>query len=353
MKDSSHRAPLTLTLHESSLLWHETVKRFLYAAFLIIAVLLAGTIGYMIIEKWPLLDSFYMTVITIATVGFREVHHLTDHGRVFTVFLIFWGIGIGGYAIGTLAAFIIEGQMLDILRGRRMAKEITGLRNHIIVCGFGKIGTEVCNSLSAGNIDFIVIDRDPEKVDQALSVGYLAAVGEATDDDILEKAGINYAKGLISAISDDSANVYLVLTARALNNKLRIIARGVGEQSRKKMLRAGADRVISPFEIGARRMAALMVNPEIVDFLEAFSPGTFFGLRLESMEMTESSPLAGKRLDQSYIKRDTHGALILGIQKPGQPIVINPPGNTVLEPGDVLIVLGNDDQLKLLRDMIK
>ncbi len=329
-----------------------TVRKFVLAAVFIVGVVILGTIGYMVIEGWNFVDSLYMTVITIATVGFKEVGQLDDLGRIFTIFLIFLGIGVGGYAIGTIIAFIVEGQLLDIMRGRRMAKEITGLKDHIIVCGFGKIGMEVCASLAAAGRDFIVIDINPERIDHALSLGYIAAVGEATDDEILEKCGIRRAHGLISAISDDSANVYLVLTARALNDKLRIIARGVGEATHKKMLRAGADRVVSPYEIGARRMAALMLKPEIVDFLEVLSPAGDYGLRLERVEIKPKCIIAGKRLDESNIKRDTHGAMVVGIQKPGQGMIINPPKSTVLEAGDVLLAIGTDEQLASLTEMV-
>lgn len=328
-----------------------TMRKLLFAAMFIIGVVILGTVGYMLLEGWNFIDSLYMTVITIATVGFKEVGQLDDPGRIFTIFLIFLGIGVGGYAIGTIAAFIAEGQLLAILRGRRMAKEITGLKDHIIVCGFGKIGMEVCASLAAAGRDFIVIDINPERIDHALSLGYIAAVGEATDDEILEKCGIRRAQGLISAISDDSANVYLVLTARALNDKLRIIARGVGEATHKKMIRAGADRVVSPYEIGARRMAALMIKPEIVDFLEALTPVSDYGLRLEKVEVRPKSLIAGKRLDESNIKRDTHGAMVVGIQKPGQSMLINPPKSTILEPGDILLAIGTDEQLASLTEM--
>jgi voltage-gated potassium channel len=263
-----------------------------------------------------------MTVITVATVGFHEVGVLSKFGRLFTIVLIFWGIGVGGYAIGTIAAFLVEGQMLELLKGRKMAKVITGLKDHIIVCGFGKIGTEVCARLAAAEQDFIVIDRDADRIDEALGNGYLAAVGEATDDEILEKAGIRVARGLISA-------------------------------SCKKMIRAGADRVVSPFEIGARRMTALMLRPEIVEFLEAFAPDVTFGLRLEKVQLGESSSLRGVRLDHSYIKRDTNGAMVLAIEKKGQPVLINPPGETVLETGDLLLVIGNDEQLALLNKLAR
>lgn len=294
-----------------------------------------------------------MTVITIATVGFHEVGQLNDIGRIFTIVLIFLGIGVAGYAIGNIVAFLVEGQMLNILKDRKMEKAITTLKDHIIVCGYGKIGWEVCTRLEFMGEKFIVIDSDIDKISEALGRGYIAAVGEATDDEILERAGIANAKGLISAISDDSANVYLVLTARSLNDKLRIIARGAGEQSTKKMLRAGANKVVSPYEIGARRMAALMTRPEIVEFYEAFSPGSEFGLHLEKIILEPSSKLIGKKLNESYIKRDTNGALVLAIEKKGQSILINPDAQTILEENDMFLAIGNDSQITLLRKLMK
>jgi len=331
--------------------WTVLIKKFYVAALLILAVLMVGTLGYTFIGNWSLFDAFYMTTITVATVGFAEVHKMDAGGRAFTILLIFLGIGVGGYAVATITAFLVEGTLLDIVKGRRMVRELTALKQHIIVCGYGKIGVEVCACLAAAGRDFIVIDTDPAKIDAALSLGYIAAVGEATDDDILLKCGIRHAFGLISAISDDTANVYLVLTARALNDKMYIISRGVGEASHKKMLRAGANRVVSPYEIGARRMAALMLTPDIVDFLEAFSPANTYGLRLERMPLHDHSHLVGLKLEESFIKRDTHGALVLGIQKAGQAMLINPPGTTVLQPEDVLLVIGIDEQISILKKM--
>jgi len=341
------------TLTEANPFSQDTIRRLFYAAFLILAVLITGIVGYRLIENLSYIDSLYMTVITIATVGFREVVDLSEPGKIFTMIMIFFGIGVGGFAIGNIAAFFVQGHLLDLLKGRQMVKAITGLTNHIIVCGYGKIGKEVCLQLALNNQDFIVIDKDDEKIDDALGLGYLAAVGEATDDDILLKSGIKQARGLISAISDDSANVYLVLTARALNPKLRIIARGIGDASRKKMKLAGADNVVSPFEIGARRMASLLIRPEIVDFVDSFSEAADYGLRLEKLTILKNSTLIGKRLDESYIKRDTKGALIVGIEKKGQGMIINPPGFTVLEEGDNLLSLGSDEQLNLLKKLVK
>jgi voltage-gated potassium channel len=332
---------------------NESFRRMFYAACLILFILVSGTIGYMYIQKWALLDSLYMTVITIATVGFHEVGELSQLGRIFTIILIFLGIGVAGYAIGNIVAFLVEGQMLNILKDRKMEKAITALKNHIIVCGYGKIGVEVCSRLESMGENFIVIDIDVDKISEALGKGHIAAVGEATDDEILERAGIATAKGLISAISDDSANVYLVLTARSLNDKLRIIARGAGEKSTKKMLRAGANKVVSPYEIGARRMAALMTRPEIVEFYEAFSPGSEYGLHLDKIPLGPSSKLIGKKLNESYIKRDTNGALVLAIEKEAQSILINPDGQTILEKNDTFLAIGNDKQIALLRKLMK
>ena len=342
----------TLSAREARLVHREAMRRLSYAPFLLAIVLVTGTFGYMIIEGWRVLDSIYMTVITIATVGFHEVAEMSDRGRIFTVILIFFGIGVGGYAIANIAAFLIEGEVRDILRGRKMAKEITNLKEHVIVCGFGKIGAEVCRNLSEAGQDFIVVESDPNLVDEALAKEYLAVVGDASDDEILEKCGIQNARGLISAISDDSANVYLVLTARSLNENLHIIARAVDEPSRKKLLRAGANKVVSPFAIGARRMAALILRPEIVDFVEALSTGTDLGLHLERLEIGKHSKLLGKRLDESHIKRDSGGAMVLGIQKRGQRMAINPHGSTTLDDGDLLLVIGNDKQLVKLGQLL-
>ncbi|NIA31319.1 MAG: potassium channel protein [Actinobacteria bacterium] len=326
-------------------------RKLVIAGSLVLGVMLLGTSGYMVLQKWNFLDAVYMTVITIATVGFREVRDLSSSGRIFTMILILLGIGVGSYAVGNIAAFFVEGQILDLLRGRKMEKEITNLKNHIIVAGYGKIGIEVCSRLHNMQEKFIVIDKDEDKISEALAKDYLAAVGEATDDEILERAGVKYARGLISAISDDSANVYLVLTARALNANLRIIARGTDEASLKKMIRAGADRVVSPFEIGARRMAALMVQPDIIDFIDAFSPGATLGLRLEKVELLPSSNLVGKRLDESHIKRDTGGALILAIEEPGLATQINPLGSTILKANDKLLAIADDEQITRLKQL--
>ncbi len=327
----------------------DMIKRFVFAFFLLLMLISIGSTGYHFIMGWNALDSLYMTVITIATVGFHEVGELNEAGRIFTIFLIFGGLGIGGYAIGAIASFITEGQLVNLLRGSRMAWEITNLKNHVIVCGYGKIGKEVCERLAAVGEPFIVIDKDVNKIDEAIAHDYLAAIGDAADDEVLLKVGIKTAKALISAISDDSANVYLVLTARTLNENLHIIARGTDELSQKKLARVGANRVVSPYEIGARRMAAYVLKPEIVEFLDAFTPGGSYGLQLERIILSSNSSLVGKKLKDSNIRELTNGALVIGISKKSGTMTINPPGDVVLHAGNVLLALGNNDQLKALQ----
>lgn len=329
----------------------DILRRLLIAFFLLLLLVLIGTMGYRLIMQWNTLDSLYMTVITIATVGFREVADLSDAGRLFTIFLIFGGLGIGGYAIGTIAAFLIEGELVNLLKGSRMAWEITNLKKHIIVCGYGKIGKEVCARLAELGERFVVIDKDSNKIDEALGLGYLAAVGDAADDDVQLRVGVKTARALISAISDDSANVYLVLTARTLNEHLYIVARGTDDVSKKKLKRVGANRIVSPFEIGARRMAAYVVKPEIVDFLDAFAPGGSYGLQLERIALSKSSSLLGKMLKESNIREATNGALVVGICKDAVTMDINPPGTTILEEGNILLAIGNNEQLQALQTL--
>jgi voltage-gated potassium channel len=331
----------------------EVLRGLFTAVILLFLLVIIGTAGYSIILKTDFLESLYMTVITISTVGFREGAGLgaSQAGKVFTILLIFGGLAIGGYAIGTIAAFLTEGQLLNVLRGSRMAWEITNLQNHTIVCGYGKIGREVCARLSDLKEPFIVIDQVSAKIDEAIGLDYLAVVGDASDDEVLTRVGVKKAKALVSAITDDSANVYLVLTARTLNEKLYIVARGTDEISQRKLERVGANRVVSPYEIGARRMAAYILKPEIVDFLDAFAPGTKYDLQLEHIVLGKSSKLNGKRLNESNIRELTRGALVVGISKEGGQMVINPPGNTLLEEDNVLLAIGSDEQLKALQEL--
>ncbi|MBN1351850.1 potassium channel protein [candidate division KSB1 bacterium] len=322
------------------------------APILLCVIVLIGTLGYILIEGWILSDAFYMTIITIATVGYNEVQELSTSGRIFTSILIFLGIGIGGYAVATISAFLIEGQLREFVKGRRMDKKIEKLKDHVILCGYGKIGKEVALNLKENKVPFVIAEKLDQKVIEAIEQGYPVCQGDASDEQVLEKCRIADARGLISAISADSANVFLVLTAREMNKKLRIVARGTDEFTEKRLKRAGADMVISPYAIAGARMACWMMNPKIVEFLEVMQKLGVAELMLEETIVGEKSSIANKRLNESKIKQVTEGASILAIRKhKTDQIMLNPQGASLVEVGDVLVALGTKSQLEKLQEL--
>jgi voltage-gated potassium channel len=325
------------------------MQRIIIAVILLCVVVIIGTVGYIVIQKWNLLDSLYMTIITIGTVGFHEVRDLSFSGRIFTIGLIIFGIGIGSYTLANLSAFIIEGHIQNIFRGRKMEKQISQITDHIIVCGYGNTGVETVDELVKSKKSFVVIENNLQKVEELKRDGFLVLHGDATDDEVLERAGVDRADGLIASLSNDADNVYVVLTAKGMNPKLRIVARAIDQLSCKKLIRAGADKVVSPYSIAGRRMARLLLNPGIVDFLEVMIQSEELELKIEEVKLHKNSRLENKLLKESNIKAETDGASVIGINKKGKKIVVNPPGNTVLEDEDILFVLGNDSQIDKLK----
>lgn len=329
------------------------MQRIILAVMLLCIVVIIGTIGYTLIQKWNVFDSLYMTIITIGTVGFHEVKQLSYSGRIFTIGLIIFGIGIGSYTLANLSAFVIEGQIQNVFRGRKMEKQINQLKDHIIVCGYGNTGVETVDELVKAKKQFVVIEKDEHKVAELKKHGHLVMEGDATDDEVLERAGVNQANSLIATLANDADNVYVVLTAKGMNPKLRIIARAIDQLSCKKLIRAGADKVVSPYSIAGRRMARLLLSPGIVDFLEVMIQSEELELKIEEVKLHKSSRLENKLLKESNIKAETDGASVIGINKKGKKIIVNPSGNTVLEDEDILFVLGNDSQIDKLKQLAK
>ncbi|UCE07280.1 MAG: potassium channel protein [bacterium] len=327
------------------------MQRIIIAVILLCCVVTIGTVGYILIQQWNLLDSLYMTIITIGTVGFHEVKQLSHSGRIFTIALIIFGIGIGSYTIANLSAFIIEGHIQNLFKGRKMEKQINQLNNHIIVCGYGSTGLETIDELARAKKQFVVIENNENKVEELKKHGHLVLNGDATDDEILVRAGVVRAKGLIATLSNDADNVYVVLTARGMNPDLRIVARAIDQLSCKKLIRAGADKVVSPYSIAGHRMARLLLSPGIVDFLEVMIQSEELELKIEEVKLIKGSLLENKQLRESNIKSETDGAMVIGINKKGERIVVNPPGNTLLEDEDILYVLGNDSQIEKLKQL--
>jgi len=307
--------------------------------FFLVGLLIVGTSGYVLIEGWSLLDSLYMTVITVSTVGFREVFRLSPAGQLFTIALIIFGVSFIAYSASSLVQFMVEGQLRSILGRRKLEKKISKLKNHYIICGYGRIGTHICRELEAKPVPFVVVEKESGKIEKFGQDGTLFVDGDATLDETLIKAGIRNAKGLVTAVTSDTENVYITLTARGLNPDMFILARASEEASETKLKRAGATKVISPYVMGAARMAQAILRPSVLDFIEIATAGKNYELQIEESRVTSDSILVGKSLVTSGIRKDL-GIIIVGIKKEDGQMHFNPASETVIEPGDVLITLG-------------
>ncbi len=325
------------------------VERLLFAFVLLALVLFVGTLGYFLIEGWSLFDALYMTIITLSTVGYGEVHPLSEAGRFFTIFLIFAGVGIAFYVFTMVTETIVSGQLQDFLGKRRLEAKLETLHDHYIICGYGRIGKHICRMI-AKEIPFVVVEKSPEVVKEIEKEGFLYLEGDATHEEVLKKAGIDRAKGLVSVLRSDADNVYITLTARGLNEKLFIIARADEERVEKKLKRAGADKVVSPYLIGARRMALIILRPAVTDFLELATPEENVELQLEEVRISDRSELVGKTLLESGI-RQFSGAIILAIKKVTGEMIFNPPPNYVFEAGDMVVALGDRKGLARLEEV--
>lgn len=323
--------------------------RIFRAVILFTMMLLIGTLGYHRLESWPLMDGLYMTVITMTTIGYGEIGPLSQAGRVFTIFLGLASVGIGGYAISTIAAFMMEGDFQRIFQGNRMDKQIAELKDHIILCGIGRVGMQIAAELYRSKTSFVVVDQNHEELERLRRLGDVLYVrGDAARDDTLRLAGIDRAKGLIVALSDDKENSFVVLSGRSLNPDLRIVARLVEEENAEKLRRVGADEVVSPNAIGGIRMASMMVRPAVIEFFDEVLNVSGHKLGLEEVKITPHSSLNGKTLRQAAIGREI-GLLVVAIRSQSSKYQFNPSAQTMLTTGDVLIVIGTPEQLVLLR----
>jgi voltage-gated potassium channel len=307
-------------------------------------VLLAGTLGYVILG-FGVLDAVYQTVTTVTTVGFREVHPLTTGGQLFTIVLILTGVGTALYAFGVLLEALIEGHLRQQMGRWRMDRQISRMSGHIIICGCGRVGSASVEHLSSLGKDFVVIDRDPDRLQD---LGHPTVLGDVTDDRVLEAAGIARAGALITAVDTDASNIYVTLSARALGPRLVIIARARTEGSKSKMLRAGADRAVNPQLIGGRRMAAFALQPHVSEFLDVVMHDETLDFRIEEVEITTMSPLVGRSLTDAALREAT-GALLLAIRSATGKFITNPAADTVLDPHTILIALGTSTQLDAVR----
>ncbi len=321
-----------------------TLTRVIVAGSALTGLLVVAVIGFSTIEGLSLIDAVYMVVITLSTVGFGEVKPLSPLGRLFTIGLIIAGGGLAAYTLSTVAEYLASGEWRAQLQSRRQRQMQDQLVDHVIVCGYGRVGRYVARELQAEHLPFVVIDPDPAKVDKIKRDGYLALQGNAANEHDLERAGIHRARGLIAAASSDAENVFIVLTARGVNPTLSISARANYEESEAKLLRAGANRVLLPYRIGGRRLVTMLVRPEAADFLDEVVHAGGLELALEQIGVTEGAPLVGLTLQEAR-DRQLLEVEILAHKSPDSPLRLRPPADTRIEVNSQLIALGTHEQL--------
>jgi voltage-gated potassium channel len=304
-----------------------------------------GTAGYMILEKWNFLDSLYMTVITLTTVGFSEVNPVSDQGRILTMTILISGLGVVGYLVGTLTQIVVEGQLLRIMGRKKLERQIEKLKNHIIICGYGRVGRIICEEIYRSKpTPLVVIDNDSTVTAKIEEDGHLYLLGDATEEQCLLKAGIRSAKGLATALDSEADNVYITLTAKGLKPNLFIIARAGRIGSEKKLVQAGANHVVSPHQIGGYRMAQALLRPNVTEFIDfaTHDPGT--GMGMEEIPVRPQSKLADVALVDSGIRKELD-LIIVAIKKADGTMLFNPASHTTIQIGDTLIALGQRSSL--------
>jgi voltage-gated potassium channel len=332
---------------------HSHVPRRLWVALGILAFLLGvGTVGYRWIEgdPWTYFDGFYFTAITLTTIGYGETHPLTPSGRVFTVILAYSGVFTLAYFGSELVRSVVTGELRQAIGRQWVDDQLATLSGHLIVCGYGRMGRIVCSELDRQKKPFVVIDRSPELLKDLRLAHALPLAGDATNDELLRKAGIERARAVITVVGSDSDNLYITLSARLLNPKLLIVARAEEEDAEAKLRKVGANKVISPYLAGGHRAVQAALRPVVLHFMEMATRPEFLDLQIEEVRVAAGSTVAGQSLRHARIGSDL-GVIVVGMLRPGGELVYNPPGDTVLEPDVILIALGQRRQLDQLEKL--
>jgi voltage-gated potassium channel len=307
-------------------------------------LLLAGALGYRALEGWSLFDSLYITVVTLTTIGYSDLSPKTDGGKLFTMVLALGGVFTLFYLAADFIRSVVSGEMRALLGKQRMVRALAELKDHLIVCGYGRMGRLVCRDFAAQAVPFVVIDRNGDVLhDFDLPYG-VALHGDATSDEVLREAGVGRARALVTVAPSDADNLYITMSARLLNERLFIVARAETDTAERKLERAGANRVVSPYVIGGMRVAQAVLRPTVVDFIDLATRTEHFDLQIEETRLAAGSALVGRTLRDSQV-RERFGVMIVAIKKETGHMVYNPPGDARLEAGDILIALGQRSQL--------
>ena len=326
-------------------------RKLRYSLLMLIGIISFGTCSYHFVENMPLFEAFYMTIITITTVGFAEVIPLSQSGRVITVIIIILGITAGIYTISVLVRAIIEGEVVQIFGRIKLQKQVSGLKNHFIICGFGRIGRIICSELDNDNIDFVVIEQEPSVIERIEARKYLYIEMDATTEEALMQAGIMTAKGIVTAVNSDANNVFITMNAKSLRPDIFVLARASEEKNEAKLEKAGATKVVSPYMIGARRMAHVLKRPTVVDFIDIATMGNRLALIMEEALIDSKSRFVGKNLIDSRLRQE-FGVIIVAIKKLSGEMIFNPMPLETLEAGDVIVLIGKKDDLKRMNEIL-
>lgn len=306
-----------------------------------------GTAGYMVFEGWGFLDALYMTVIVLTTIGFREVQPLDDSGKIFTMVLAISGVGAIFYALLSLFQFLLEGELGMLLGTRRMKGRIEGLKDHYLLCGFGRVGEEIAREFSARRLPFVVVESNPEAIERAQRRELLLLIGDATNDATLKEAGVDRARVLLAASDSDAGNTFIVLTAKALNPRLFIVARAAYPENEPRMLRAGADRVFSPYNIAGKQMALTALHPLVVEFIDTLASRRDGAPILAEIDVSEVSGLTGRTIHD--VLHQFPSIVVLGLENAAGDLRVGPATDTVLRMGDRVILMGQESDLEAIR----
>ena len=329
----------------------DTSKHLVISLTLSAIIVVTGTLGYMVIEGWDFLDALYMTVITISTVGFMEVQPMGDMGHLFTIFLVFIGVGFTLYVAAAVVQFMVEGRIRIIMGRRRVDRKISHLSDHYIVCGYGRIGKVLCKKIGRGPVNIVVLEQDRDLIPQMDEDKILYICGDASDEENLLKAGIKKARGLISVLATDTDNVFLVLTARQLAPDLNIMVRASRDSAKKKLMAAGATSVESPYEMGALRMAQKILRPTVTSFLDLAFAHSRKEIQMEEIHVNHGSELANVMLKDSGI-RQRFNLILIAISLANGEMLFNPSFEYVIKPGDTVIAVGEKENLQQLEKIL-
>ena len=327
-------------------------KKIFIGLGVLLTLVIGATIGYILILDLSFIDGLYMTIITISTVGYREVTAMTAQGKLFSILVIVISLGLVGYLLSEIFKFFSEGNINETWRKNKMKKEIAKMNQHIIVCGAGETGLHVIKQLIRKEVEFVVIENDEEVIEKLKELNVKYIDDDATSEEVLTEAGVKVAKGLITCLAKDADNVFVVLTARELNKSLHIVARAHEERSDKKLRRAGADNTVSPDEIGGKKMASMMINPHVQYFVDNIIDTKNVSIDMEEVSINEESELIGKKLRDAKISEKA-GLIVLAIRRDNDQFIFNPKADEVLTLDDKMLVVGSKEQIKILRHMSK